>query len=101
MHEGGAGAAKRPQIARGGRQGHIVGHAQSWRPRRAAFEAIALVKLELRPGRGPRIEVVEEITAKDQQIGFRLVIAGKAPDLIQRRIVPLAQPVTLAACSTV
>ena len=66
MHEGGAGAAKRLQIARGGRQGHIVGHAQSRRSRRTAFEAIELVKLEFRPGRGPRFEVVEEITTKDQ-----------------------------------
>ena len=66
MHDGGAGAAKRPQIARGARQGHIVGHAQSRHSRRAASEAIALVKLELRPGRSARFEVVEEITTKDQ-----------------------------------
>ena len=75
MHEGGAGAAKRPKIASGGRQGHIVGRAQSRRSRRAAFEAIALVKLELRPRRGAHFEVIEEISAKDQ-IGFRLVGSG-------------------------
>jgi hypothetical protein len=66
MHDSGAGTAKRPQIACGRRQGHIVGHAQSRLPRRAAFEAVALVKPELRPGRGARLEIIEEITSKDE-----------------------------------